>query len=386
MKKTNMFSLVLGLAQTVCILRVVGRLLSTVRGEQLLPVPSPEAAGTGRISVLVPVLNEYTRLSPCLEGLLKQGHEVIEILVADGGSCDGTRALVQEYIQRDPRIRFIDASPIPTAWNGKSWGLQSGLQQVSPSAEWILTLDADVRPHPLLAGSLLAHARKTALRALSVATLQEINGIGLGLLHPALLATLVYRFGIPGRFVRKPHEVQANGQCFFVQRALLEKCGGFACARASICEDVTLARTLVAAGYAVGFYEAGDLVRVEMYQTWQEAWHNWTRSLPLHDQFSGISTWLNWLELCLAQALPLPLFLLLSCFCRRECGLRWLNGIGIIVRLGVLMGTVRAYRRLPWTYWLSPLCDLPVVLKLGSSVLRRRHTWRGRVIIRGGQE
>ncbi len=36
----------------------------------------------------------------------------------------------------------------------------------------------------------------------------------------------------------------------------------------------------------------------------------------------------------------------------------------VAVRLGVLFGTARAYRRLPWTYWLSPLSDLPVALRI----------------------
>jgi hypothetical protein len=35
----------------------------------------------------------------------------------------------------------------------------------------------------------------------------------------------------------------------------------------------------------------------------------------------------------------------------------------------------------PWTYWLSPLADLPVALALFVSALRRRHTWRGRELL-----
>lgn len=378
--------LVLGLAQAVLALRVVKRLLATAQGERLQPATSSSEAETQPLAVIVPVLNESHRLGPCLDGLLEQGREVAEILVVDGGSCDGTQALVATYRQRDPRICLIDASPVPAGWNGKTWGLHSGFQQLAPTSNWILTLDADVRPSALLTRSLLAHAHKTGLGAFSVATLQEIAGIGQGLLHPALLTTLVYRFGIPGRPAYTLQEVQANGQCFLVQRALLESCGGFACAQTSLCEDVTIARTLVAAGHAVGFYEAGDLVSVEMYRTWQETWHNWTRSLPMHDRFSGMQTLAGWLEVALVQALPLPLFLALLRGRKRARGLLWLNGIAVAMRLGVLFGTARAYRRRPWSYWLSPLCDLPVALKLGSSALKRRHTWRGRTIIRGGLE
>jgi hypothetical protein len=54
---------------------------------------------------------------------------------------------------------------------------------VAATSRWVLTLDADVCPAPLLASSLLAQAQKTGLAALSIATLQEIEGPGQGALH-----------------------------------------------------------------------------------------------------------------------------------------------------------------------------------------------------------
>jgi dolichol-phosphate mannosyltransferase len=386
--KTNAFLPGLGLLQVAFGLRVTLRLLSTARGMRLPVVTAHEPPATSDLSVIVPVLNEYRRLAPCLEGLLASGKEVSEILVVDGGSCDGTQSLVRSYLQRDPRLRLLDARPIPSDWNGKAWGLQVGLQHAALSSRWLLTLDADVRPSPALARSLLAYAQRTSLAALSLATQQDIAGLGLALLHPALLTTLVYRFGIPGHATRKICAVQANGQCFLVRREILEACGGFAPGQRSLCEDITVARALVAAGHQVGFYEADGLVSVRMYENWREMWQNWPRSLPMHDHFSGWHTLLGWLEIVLIQALPLPLFLVLSLLrsrTRPALQLLLLNGLLVAIRLAVLCGTARAYRRLPWSYWLSPLCDLPVALKLAASVLQRRHSWRGRIIFRGGK-
>ena len=53
-----------------------------------------------------------------------------------------------------------------------------------------------------------------------------------------------------------------------------------------------------------------------------------------------------------------------------------------MTRLGVLVGVARAYEQRPWTYWLSPLLDLPVALQLVASALRRRQIWRGRIYVR----
>ena len=54
----------------------------------------------------------------------------------------------------------------------------------------------------------------------------------------------------------------------------------------------------------------------------------------------------------------------------------------LALRLGILVGIRRAYVSRPWSYWLSPLLDLPAALHLIGSALRREHAWRGRRIQR----
>lgn len=362
--------------------RVLWRLMRTGRRRVVVP-ESGEAARFDTVGVIVPVLNERGRLAPCLEGLLLQGSEVAQILVVDGGSDDGTQELVSCFAARDARVQLIDASPVPSDWNGKAWGLQRGLECVDPNAEWILTIDADVRPRARLASSLVWHARRFRLSALSVATRQEIETAGEGLVHPALLTTLVYRFGIPGGATRRVSEVQANGQCFLVRRPLVLSVGGFASVRSSVCEDVTLAREIAVNGAEIGFFEAGDLVSARMYRNGWETLREWPRSLPMRDRYFGLPGILGLLEVLLVQALPLPLLLGL----RLSGAPRWLSSIEtmlMLARLGVLVGTRRAYRHPCWTYWLSPAFDLPASLLLLASAVRRRFLWRGRVLARGG--
>jgi len=396
-------------AQAALGARVVARLIHTAGGRRisdqeiaLSPSDGASDAPNGSVAVLLPVLNEFLRVGACLDGLIALGPEVSEILVVDGGSTDATQTLVASYQARDPRVRLLDASPVPADWNGKAWGLDVGARHANSTCAWLLTVDADVRPTAHVARALLATQAQTGDDALSVATQQEIVGVGEGIVHPSLLATMIYRFGSPGHTMRRVGDVQANGQCMLFRRAALEAVGGFAAVRESICEDITIARLLVARGYAVGFYEAGDLVSVRMYTGWRETWRNWTRSLPMRDCFWGWRGALGLLEVVFAQALPLPMFVALA------TGLAfWLRGNGasgvfgapvgvalaaglivegalLAVRLGTLVGAARAYRRRPWSYWLSPLCDVPASAQLCVSALRRRHVWRGRVLVRGG--
>ncbi len=369
--------------------RVLARFIRGV-GAATLTSNASESQPGERISVILPVLNEARRVGMCLDGLLAQGPEVAEALVVDGGSTDGTQALVASYQRRDARVRLIDAvdaGPIPAGWNGKAWGLERGLREMNPASHWALTLDADTRPAPGLARALLAHATQTNEAAFSVATRQEISGAGEGLLHPALLTTLVYRFGPPGRAVTRVSEAQANGQCCLFRRDALEAVGGFAAVHDSICEDVTIVRLLVSKGAAVGFYEADDLICVRMYESWRETWRNWTRSLPMRDRFFGVAGVVGLLEVTFAQALaPLTLLALLATWRPLEPLRATLLSVTLTLtalRLGTLFGVARAYTRRPWTFWLSPLADLPVALQLWRSALRRRHVWRGRVLVRG---
>jgi dolichol-phosphate mannosyltransferase len=368
--------------QTLVGIRVVLRLARTAFGERIeisnAPLPGE------RVTVLVPVLNERDRLGPCLAGLIAQPSEVAEILVVDGGSSDGTQDLVSMFAARDARVHMVDASPIPTGWNGKAHGLQVGLDRADPCSSWILIVDADVRLEPELARSLLTHAIRTEVAVTSIATTQELSGVAEGIVHPALLTTLVYRFGIPGHATGRVTAVQANGQCALYRREPLERSGGFAIARASVCEDVTVARALASNGYVVGFHESDRLASVAMYASWRDAWGNWTRSLPLRDRYAGPAGWLGLTEVALAQALPLPLLLMLWRSVPRQQFALTINGFLVLVRLGVLAGTARAYAWRPWTYWLSPLTDLPVVMQLWCNALRRTHSWRGQVLVREG--
>ncbi len=357
--------------------RVLTRFVRTSGGRRIEASDEPSAE---RVSILLPVLDEELRVGACLEAAIAQPEEVAEILVVDGGSRDGTRAVVESFGARDPRVRFVDASPVPETWTGKAWGLQAGLDRAAAS-DWVLCLDADVRVRPSLVRSLLAHARRTGLDALSAATRQHLSGSLEALLHPAFLATLVYRFGSPGGATSDRSRVQCNGQCFLARRQVLLRTGAFAAARSSLCEDVTHARRLAASAVAVGFYETAELVEVDMYGSWRETWRNWPRSLPMRDAYFGLREGLGLLELLAVQALPLPL-LALALFAGAPPWLLALEGLLVTSRLGVLVGTRRAYRDPPPAFWLSPLADLPAVLRVLRCAVQRRHVWRGRAYVR----
>jgi dolichol-phosphate mannosyltransferase len=363
--------------------RVVLRLIHSATGTTITATPRTWHPA-GSISVVVPVFNEYARLGSCLDKLIAYGPEVREILVVDGGSTDGTQKIIASFAQTDLRVRAINAGPPPAGWNGKAWNLECGLLASSPDSTWIATIDADVRVRVALLGAMVDHAERCGVSALSVATTQELGDRGSGIVHPAMLATLVYRFGLPGSASAKVSEVQANGQCFLARRDALIATNAFARARASICEDVTVARIMARAGYRVGFYEAAGLVVVRMHETWRETWDNWPRSLTLRDGLAMRETVIGLAEVVFVQALPLAIFVLLAIVGHHSPARTLAFDVSlalVLMRIGVMVGTRRAYRNPAWTHWLSIFADLPVAAALIASALRRRHTWRGRALV-----
>jgi dolichol-phosphate mannosyltransferase len=375
----RVITFVIAAVQIALAWRFIRQVWVTLGGEKI--PASGEKSGVGSVSVIVPVLNEADRLAPCLESLVTQGDEVGEIIIVDGGSSDETISLAELFATRDSRIRTERAHPVADDWNGKAWGLQAGLQSVSLFAEWVVTIDADVRLSENAIASAVSFARRANIPFLSVATRQRADTLGLSFVHPSLLSTLVYRFGIPGSTAKTLDAVQANGQFAVYESKSLVRAGGFKIAQDSICEDVTLARHLFLSGYEVGFYESEADTETAMYSDGLQCLRNWPRSLSLRDRFmpdAGIHGLVNLLFL---QVLPLMTMIWVPRSVRAQTVFMRVNRFLFGARIGVLIGTRRAYSRRRWTYWLSPLCDPISLIAYVSSLLKREHHWRGRQLV-----
>ncbi len=373
-------ALLLLLVQVPATAILLARLLQGPRRHPPLKPQAPSVELLGKVSVVVPTLNEAKRIGPCLAGLTRQGYEVRQILVVDSHSQDGTPELVKVAQQTDPRFQLLSDEALPPGWVGRPWALHTGFLSSSLTSEWLLGIDADTQPQPGLAASLLQVAEREGFDLLSVSPQFILESAGEQWLQPALLVTLVYRFGPAGERHSLPQRVMANGQCLLVRRAWLERLGGYACARASFCDDVTLARTAAALGAKVGFLDGSQLLKVRMYTSALETWREWGRSLDLKDASSLSQIWGDLGFLLAVQALPL---LVLPGLLFAEPSLPVLIAIGLnasllLVRWALLVALLPSYERVGWAFWLSPLADPLAVLRLALSTLSTPKRWRGR--------
>lgn len=342
------------------------------RGRPVRPLAKPLRDTS--VSVIVPTLNEATRIGPCLAGLSRQGAPLTEVIVVDSGSVDGTPDLVTEHARRDSRFRLERDPPLPAGWIGKVWALQHGLSVAR--GEWILGVDADTEPNEGMVAGVVSAAQQAGLELVSFSPMFAGQTSAERWVQPALLVSLVYRTGAPGASTSSDR-LLANGQCFLARRETLMAQGGYAPARDSFADDVRLARHYATRGVPAAFLDGRLLYRVRSYRSAGEMWREWGRSVDLADATSTGRQWADVAVLALGQALPLPM-LALSLIWPVPWLLFAVNALLLATRLAVLIGIAPSYERRGLPFFLSWMCDVPAVFRVVWSTFRRPVSWRGR--------
>ena len=89
-----------------------------------------------KVSVIVPVYNAEDFLAECIESILGQDYEELELLLVDDGSRDGSGRICEEYAAASGKIRLLRQEN-----SGASAARNAGLRQAE--GEFIVFVDAD---------------------------------------------------------------------------------------------------------------------------------------------------------------------------------------------------------------------------------------------------
>ena len=171
------------------------------------------------IGVVIPTLNEQQSLPALLEDLRELAVSLpVDVVVADGGSTDGTRACAAAA-----GVRVL---AVP---RGRAWQLNAGAHTVR--GEWLLFLHADVR--------LSAEARRTL-----VAAVQHTSGMRAAVFRFAIeLPWFWKRFIELGQRMREAlWGLPYGDQGLLVRRELFDAVGGYP--DIPLMEDVAIIRRL----------------------------------------------------------------------------------------------------------------------------------------------
>lgn len=88
------------------------------------------------VSIIVPIYNVESCLPRCIESLMAQSYENIEILLINDGSPDNSASICRNYASQDQRIRYFD-KPNGGLSSARNWGLDHA------KGEYICFVDGD---------------------------------------------------------------------------------------------------------------------------------------------------------------------------------------------------------------------------------------------------
>jgi glycosyltransferase involved in cell wall biosynthesis len=273
-----------------------------------------------QVSVVVPVLNEREHIGALIEALLAQTAPPAEIVVADGGSIDGTAELLAGWAAREPRLRVV-AGPGGIAENRNA-------AIAAASHEVIACTDAGCLPEPdwleQITGPFEAGADWVAGMSRPAATTTAGAAIGYALMP-------VPEEVDPARFV-------PGGASQAFRKSVWAVVGGFPEGMAAG-EDTLFGHRLKDAGYRPVFRPQA-MVRWAAPQRPPEMLRKAFR-WGMADGRAGTAGW-AYARACAAYWAPVGLILL-------GLGLRngWLAAAGVVVLAGLTARRTRfAYRRI----------------------------------------
>lgn len=199
------------------------------------------------VSILIPCLNEFHFVRGCLASVLEfnmpEGTELLEVLVIDGGSTDGTPDIVREIAASDARVQLLN-----NPGRIQSTALNIALRVAS--GDYVLRLDA----HSSYPTNYLALALETSLRTgcenVGGLFVTQMRGSGYGASLVQALTT--HKFGVGDAGYRTgaqegPADTVPYG---FFRRELFDRIGLFD-ERLVRAQDYEMNQRILAAGGCV---------------------------------------------------------------------------------------------------------------------------------------
>lgn len=170
---------------------------------------------TVQLSVIIPCLNLGHVIGDQLAALAAQQYDQAwEVIIADNGSTDQTRAVVERFRCHLPRLRYLDASAV----RGSSYARNFGA--AAAEGEYLLFIDADdiVGQNFLTAMSNALDQHEFAAPRIDALVLNQSPGSQLGQ-HPQYHNLMHY--------YNPPYLYHVSGTGIAIRRATFERLGGF---------------------------------------------------------------------------------------------------------------------------------------------------------------
>ena len=182
-------------------------------------------AEPARVSVVVPLYNHAAFIAEAIDSVLAQGSIVLEIVVLDDGSTDGSAAVMQRLASKEARIRFErqpNAGAHATINTALSWC----------RGELVAILNSDDAYQPGRLSALASALDAEPGTGVAASSIRFIDGNGAAVENPwHEAARTVWREGAALETALLNGNFLMTTSNLLVRRAVLAQVGGFAALR-----------------------------------------------------------------------------------------------------------------------------------------------------------
>lgn len=239
-------------------------------GSSPLPTTGPS------VSVLVPARNEERCIEACVRSLCTQTYvretsgqdtaRLLEVVVLDDGSTDGTAEILRRLQQEFPALTVLSGTALPEGWVGKSWACHQLAQHAT--GDILLFTDADTEHAPECIAATVGLVVETDVEFFSVIPYEVFGTFGEHVVIP-MIHVLFLSYTPMGlvRGARTTPVAAANGQFMCFTRAGYTKAGGHLGVHDSLVEDIFLAKNASKAGVRMTLVDATQYVSCRMYES-----------------------------------------------------------------------------------------------------------------------
>jgi hypothetical protein len=228
------------------------------------------------VSAIVPARNEERTIGRSVASLAEQP-EIREIIVVNDQSSDATGEILRRLAAEEPKLRVVDAGPLPAGWVGKNHAAWLGAEKAT--CDWLLFTDADAVHLPDSTARALADAESSGAALVSYSPGQEMHTWWERAVIPFVFCRLSQLYSFAAVNDPESPAAAANGQYLLIKRSAYDKIGGHEAVREEVLEDVALARLAKSAGIRLRFAPGDQICRVRMYSTFGDMWEGWSKNL-----------------------------------------------------------------------------------------------------------
>jgi glycosyltransferase involved in cell wall biosynthesis len=238
--------------------------------------PGVEAGELPALTVLVAAKDEQDNIAICIDGLLAQDYPRLQLVVINDRSADRTAEIIDGRAAREPRLSALHVRELPAGWFGKNNAMHTGVRK--SDGEWLCFSDADCTYHsPQLLVAAMRFALRENVEFLSVLPRLAADTFWERVVQPVAGAIMV--FWNPPQKVNDPASrcAYANGAFMLVKRSAYETIGGHEPVKATLNEDMHMARRAKRLGVRLRVIRGGGLYGTRMYTGFGPIWRGWSR-------------------------------------------------------------------------------------------------------------